>query len=139
MPDATDTIAEPTYSYATPAASPVTEEAIAAAKAGGLMYAEGGDVHRPEFYSEGGLENTYVRGKGDGTSDDVPAMLAHSEFVIPADIVAALGNGSSDAGAKVLDQFLKTVRHHKQSPDGKLPPDSKGPLAYLLQAKKKVK
>lgn len=100
-------------------------------------YAEGG--HVPEFYSEGGLSNRYVNGAGDGTSDDVPAMLATGEFVIPADVVAALGNGSNDAGANVLDELLEVIREHKQAHDPKeLPPDSLGPLAYLNKAMKKA-
>lgn len=100
----------------------------------------GGLEHIPEFYSEGGLNNRYVKGRGDGTSDDVPAMLANGEFVIPADVVSGLGNGSNDSGAKILDEFLKVIRRDKRaaSPD-KLPADSKGPQAYLLQAKRKVR
>lgn len=104
-------------------------------------YAMGGEYqeHNPSFYSEGGIENRYVQGDGDGTSDDVAAMLANGEFVIPADVVAALGNGSNDAGAHVLDQFLSVVRedNHSNNPD-ELPPNSKGPLAYLAQAQKKA-
>jgi len=93
--------------------------------------------HHPEFFSEGGLHNRYVRGDGDGTSDDVPAMLANGEWVIPADVVSALGNGSNDAGAKVLDEFMKIIRQHKQDHEPhKLPPDSKGPLSYLKEAYK---
>ena len=107
-------------------------------------HAEGGaiDTHQPEFYSEGGLSSAhrYVKGDGDGTSDSVPAMLANGEFVIPADVVSSLGNGSNDAGASVLDQFLKSIRDHKQSKGSKgLPPDSKGPLSYLTDAKRKAK
>ena len=107
------------------------------------IFAEGGEVeHEPQFYSEGGLgtlENRYVKGEGDGTSDEVPAMLANGEFVIPADVVSKLGNGSNDAGASVLDEFLATIRSHAQRHDPKnLPPESKGPLAYLLEAKKKA-
>jgi len=108
-------------------------------------FAPGGEVegHNPTFFSPGGLasmENTYVKGEGDGTSDSVEAMLADGEFVIPADVVSKLGNGSSDAGAKVLDNFLLTIREHAQKHDPKnLPPDSKGALAYLLDAKKKVR
>lgn len=104
----------------------------------------GGDVegHNPTFFSPGGLasmENTYVKGEGDGTSDSVAAMLADGEFVIPADVVSKLGNGSNDAGAEVLDEFLTTIRAHAQKHDPKeLPPDSKGPLAYLAEAKKKA-
>jgi hypothetical protein len=98
--------------------------------------------HNPQFFSEGGLntlKHTFVNGEGDGTSDSIPAMLANGEFVIPADVVSGLGNGSNDAGAKVLDQFLSVIRSHKQKHDSKqLPPDSKGPLGYLLEAKRKV-
>jgi hypothetical protein len=108
------------------------------------QYAQGGDVqeHNPEFFSEGGLnslDNTYVKGDGDGTSDSVPAMLANGEFVIPADVVSKLGNGSNDSGADVLSEFLATIRQHAQNHDPKeLPPESKGALAYLLDAKRKV-
>jgi hypothetical protein len=107
--------------------------------------AEGGSIpgHDPQFYSEGGLssmDNRYVAGEGDGTSDSVPAMLANGEFVIPADVVSSLGNGSNEAGASVLDQFLATIRDHKHSKGSKgLPPDSKGPLSYLTDAKRKAK
>ena len=106
--------------------------------------AKGGSIeaHNPQFYSEGGLsaQHRYVKGPGDGTSDSVPAMLANGEFVIPADVVSSLGNGSNDSGAKILDEFLRTIRNHKhKSNTKKLPPDSKGPLSYLQQAKKKVK
>lgn len=107
--------------------------------------AEGGHIegHNPQFFSEGGLgalENRFVKGDGDGTSDSIPAMLADGEFVIPADVVSSLGNGSNDAGASVLDEFLRTIREHKRNADHKkLPPDSKGPLAYLIDAQRRAK
>ena len=107
-------------------------------------HAEGGEIegHNPQFFSEGGLgsiENRYVQGEGDGTSDSVAAMLANGEFVIPADVVSKIGNGSNEAGAGVLDQFLVEIRKHANSNGVKLPPESKGPLGYLLDAKRKVK
>ena len=106
-------------------------------------HADGGEIeqedHNATFFSPGGLANTYVQGDGDGTSDSVKAMLANGEFVIPADVVSDLGNGSNEAGASVLDQFLKSIREHKQSNGVELPPDSKGPLAYLTDAARKVK
>lgn len=123
----------------------LTKRMLDYALPGLLKFEEGGSVpgeHNPQFFSEGGLnslENRYVNGEGDGTSDSVPAMLATGEFVIPADVVSSLGNGSNDAGAAALDEFLKVVREHKQKHDAKkLPPDSKGPLAYLLEAKKRA-
>ena len=108
-------------------------------------FAQGGTIpegHNPQFFSEGGLnslENAYVQGDGDGTSDSVPAMLANGEFVIPADVVSKLGNGSNDSGAGVLGQMLIAIREHAQNHDPKkLPPKSKSALAYLLDAKRKV-
>lgn len=110
-----------------------------------FKFAEGGMVPQhpmgqPEFYSEGGAGSTYIQGRGDGTSDQIPAMVANSEYVLPADIVSALGNGSSDSGADILDQFIKTIRAHKHSnsPD-ELPPESKGPLEYLSDVHMKGK
>ena len=60
----------------------------------------------------------YLDGPGDGMSDSIPATiegkqparLADGEFVVPADVVSHLGNGSSKAGAKVLYSMLDKVR-----------------------------
>ena len=62
-----------------------------------------------------------VEGAGDGMSDDIPfmiegeqpALLARDEYVIPADVVAMVGNGSSNAGAEQFDQFLNNIRQTK--------------------------
>jgi hypothetical protein len=63
-------------------------------------------------------------------------MLADGEYVIDADVVAALGNGSNKAGSKVLDEFRENIRKHKRSADlDKIPPKAKSPLAYLKGAK----
>jgi hypothetical protein len=59
-----------------------------------------------------------LKGPGDGMSDHIPATiagkqparLADGEFVIPADVVSHLGNGSSDAGSKVLYKMMEKVR-----------------------------
>ena len=87
----------------------------------------------PAFYSEGGLENRYIKGDGDGTSDSIPAMVADSEFVMPADVVAALGNGSSDAGAHKLDTMVQQIRKRARSTaPSELPPTAhESPLDYL--------
>ena len=66
-------------------------------------------------YSDGGH---FLKGPGDGMSDDIPARigekqearLANEEFVIPADVVSHLGNGSSESGAKVLYHMMDKVR-----------------------------
>ena len=59
-----------------------------------------------------------LKGPGDGMSDSIPATiagkqparLANDEFVVPADVVSHLGNGSSDAGAKQLYRMMDKVR-----------------------------
>jgi len=65
-------------------------------------------------YARGG----YLDGAGDGMSDSIPATiegkqparLADGEFVIPADVVSHIGNGSSKAGSKRLYAMLDKVR-----------------------------
>jgi hypothetical protein len=53
-----------------------------------------------------------------------------------ADIVAALGDGSSKEGAAKLDKFREAIRKHKRSaPLNKIPPKAKSPLAYLKEAR----
>jgi hypothetical protein len=76
-----------------------------------------------------------VNGAGDGQSDDIPAWLADGEYVMDAELVSMLGNGSNKAGAKVLDQFREDIRAHKRSaPLGKIPPKAKSPLNYLKES-----
>ena len=77
-----------------------------------------------------------VHGEGDGQSDDIPAMLADGEYVIDAETVAQIGNGSTKAGAQALDKFRESIRAHKRSaPVNKIPPKTKALTSYLKGAK----
>jgi hypothetical protein len=84
---------------------PEVEEA---ASGGTMRYNLGG-------YSDGGR---MLKGPGDGMSDSIPASiagkqparLADGEFVVPADVVSHLGNGSTDAGAKKLYNMMDKIR-----------------------------
>ena len=77
-----------------------------------------------------------VHGAGDGQSDDIPAMLADGEYVIDAETVAQIGNGSTKAGAQALDKFRESIRAHKRSaPVNKIPPKTKALTSYLKGAK----
>ena len=66
------------------------------------------------YYAQGGM----LEGPGDGMSDSLaaqidgsqPAALSQGEFVVPADVVSHLGNGSSDAGSKRLYAMMDEVR-----------------------------
>ena len=63
-------------------------------------------------------EDNMIEGEGDGMDDKVPAtlegeqdvMLSDGEFVVPADVVSGIGNGSSDAGARELEDMMTRVR-----------------------------
>jgi hypothetical protein len=96
----------------------------------------------PVFRTGGleGLGGKYVEGKGDGQSDDIPAMLADGEYVFDAQTVADFGNGSNKAGAKMLDAMREAIRAHKRnSPLDSIPPKSKTPQQYLMDARKYLK
>lgn len=76
----------------------------------------GGGIASLGSYSDGGR---MLKGPGDGMSDSIPASigrkqparLADGEFVVPADVVSHLGNGSTDAGAKQLYSMMDKVRN----------------------------
>ena len=67
------------------------------------------------YYNQGGYLD---EGAGDGMSDEImgdidgtqPVRLSEGEFVVPADVVSGLGNGSSDAGAEQLYAMMDRVR-----------------------------
>ena len=104
---------------------------VAAMKANPYMFAQGGSVDDEAGFDDfnymdggiasmakGGMPPRFLSGGGDGMSDDIPATingkqparLADGEFVIPADVVSHLGNGSSKAGAKQLYSMMDKVR-----------------------------
>jgi len=79
--------------------------------------AQGGIAALPNEYAAGGK---LLSGAGDGMSDSIPAViqgakpqraaLADGEFVVPADVVSHLGNGSTKAGAQHLYTMMDKVR-----------------------------
>jgi hypothetical protein len=94
----------------------------------------------PEYkFQAGGLasqvrtgyrDGNMVRGQGDGMSDEITAtiegeqdvLLSDGEYVIPADVVAMLGNGSSESGEEVITNMIKRLRMKKYGRD-KQPPE----------------
>ena len=133
IPQVKETAAEqaaygnPTGGYRRPL---VATHFINGRKDGGGIHSLEYGAHVPEFVT--GKTGHYVKGKGDGQSDDIPAMLADGEYVFDADTVASLGNGSSDAGSKVLDKMREEIRKHKRSASAKeIPPKAKSPLEYM--------
>lgn len=120
--------------YATPYQTPISRNVVS----------DGGDANVDTFtgnprgmaagglgslggYSDGGR---MLKGPGDGMSDNIPAViagkqparLADGEFVVPADVVSHLGNGSTDAGARQLYKMMDRIRQQrtgkkKQAPE----------------------
>jgi hypothetical protein len=99
-------------------------------------FAMGGYAHGGGTFGRGGGRGylpSHGPGDGDGRSDHVDAKLSPNEYVMDAETVSMLGNGSPDAGAKNLDRMRANVRRHKGKvlARGKFSPDAKAPEAYL--------
>jgi hypothetical protein len=93
-------------------------------------------VPKPNTTATAAAHGKYVKGGGTGTSDDIPAVLSDGEYVIDAQTVSMLGDGSSDAGAAKLDKMREEIRKHKGKAlaQGKFAPNAKGPLSYMKRA-----
>ena len=80
---------------------------------------------------------TPVQGVGGGLADfvpasidgEAPAALSEGEFVWPADVVSFVGNGSSDAGARVLNSLASEIRSMMKQGGSK----QSSPLSELIQ------
>lgn len=96
------------------------------ARGGAMRYAGGG-----------ALSNVarMARGAGTGRSDDIDARLSDGEYVMDAETVALLGDGSTDAGARKLDEMRAQLRRHKGKTlaKGKFSPNAKSPLSYMKE------
>ena len=84
--------------------------------------------------ARGGPLSRAVTGPGTGRSDSIDAKLSDGEYVIDAETVALLGDGSSKAGAAKLDQFRANIRKQKGKAlsKGKISPDAESPDRYLM-------
>jgi hypothetical protein len=105
----------------------ITIEELGMAGGGMIPRFSQGGIGSLQQYAVGGK---LLNGAGDGMSDDIKAningtqeaRLADGEFVIPADVVSHLGNGSTDAGAKQLYAMMDRIRkartgRTKQAPE----------------------
>jgi len=94
-------------------------------------FSQNADVARisPNVSASGG----FTQGPGTGRSDDIPARLSDGEYVIDAETVALLGDGSGKAGAQRLDEMRKNMRQHKAKnlSKGGFSHKAKSPEAYM--------
>ena len=85
-------------------------------------------------YSKGGSkESRYFDGPGSGRDDKIPALLSDGEYVMDAETLALLGDGSTKEGARRMDQFRAKIRQHKGRAlsRGQISPDAKSPDKYM--------
>ena len=86
-------------------------------------------------FAEGGLAagGRYYEGKGSGRDDKIPALLSDGEYVIDAETLALLGDGSTKEGARRMDQFRAKIRKHKGNAlsRGRISPNAKSPDKYM--------
>lgn len=114
------------YTYGSrPEASFFNNNQVPLAQMTGVAHAKGGRSSPldsagmgagPEFDS---AMESHVNGPGDGTSDSIPAQLSDGEYVMDANTVSMLGNGSNKAGAARLDALRENLRKHAAKPMSK--------------------
>ena len=86
-------------------------------------------------FARGGL-SMLAQGGGSGRADTIHAKLSDGEYVMDAETVALLGDGSTKEGARRLDEMRKKLRMQKGKTlaKGGFSPAAKSPLAYLKGA-----
>jgi len=97
-----------------------------------------GQYNQPS-YSQGGLSQVaaLMSGIGSGRDDTIEARLSDGEYVVDAETVAMLGDGSVKEGARKLDEMRSRIRQHKGKSlaRGKISPNAKSAETYLKGTK----
>lgn len=95
----------------------------------------GGAYNKPQLARGGALSKVayLAKGAGSGRDDTIDARLSDGEYVMDAETVALLGDGSTKQGAQRLDAMREQLRRQKGKAlaKGKFSPNAKSPLAYL--------
>lgn len=89
----------------------------------------------PGFAQGGGVLSALAKGGGSGRDDTIHAKLSDGEYVMDAETVSLLGDGSTTAGAHKLDEMRAKIREHKgkSMATGRFSSNAKSPLTYLKE------
>lgn len=89
-----------------------------------------------QYANGGGVLARLARGAGSGRADTIDARLSDGEYVMDAETVAMLGDGSTEEGARRLEAMRQNLRRHKGRAlaRGKFSPNAKSPLDYMKGA-----
>src|SRR5688572_30623959 len=63
-----------------------------------------------------------IRGTTGGREDALPVSVPAGAYVIPSDVVAALGGGNTEAGMHAIDQHFKAGRVRGYAAGGRTEP-----------------
>jgi hypothetical protein len=87
----------------------------------------------PQKAPQTAAHGAYVRGPGTGRSDDIDAKLSDGEYIVDAETVSLLGDGSGSAGARRLDEMRRNLRQHKAAnlKKGEFTHKAKMPMKYM--------
>jgi hypothetical protein len=101
------------------------EEPVKKAR-GGAMPGRQGALSQMAYLAQGG---------GSGRDDTIDAKLSDGEYVMDAETVALIGDGSTKEGAKRFDKMREQIRSHKGKAlaKGKFSPNAKSPLSYIKE------
>jgi hypothetical protein len=93
---------------------------------GGAMMGGQGALSQMAYLAQGG---------GSGRDDTIDARLSDGEYVMDAETVALVGDGSTKEGAKRFDKMRQKIRSHKGKAlaKGKFSPNAKSPLSYIKE------
>lgn len=81
-------------------------------------------------------EGGHIRGIGGGQDDLIPARLSDGEYVISAQDVADLGDGSNEEGARKLDEMRRLIRKNAGRKNVKTIAKPQKSVSSLLRAVK---
>jgi len=90
------------------------KQAIAAALSNARKYgrkAGGGGVNTGSLAARGLAHSGMIKSPVPGRTDKLPITVGGGAYVLPADHVAALGQGNSNAGSDILNKILKMGPH----------------------------
>lgn len=95
------------------AAGHPAQQAIAAslrnARKYGAHFASGGAASFGERMAARSLTQGYLHGNGPGRVDHLPITVKGGAYVVPADHLAAIGQGNSQAGASILGKMFNMI------------------------------
>ncbi len=85
-----------------------------------LLLAAGGPTHRGD---------AMLRGPGKGQDDEIHTQVPAGTYIVDASTNSMVGDGDSEAGSRVFDQFINDIMRKSKSHGGRVEPRGHVPVA----------